>query len=251
MKIGNSSSATPLVRSGAVRASGKLAAAGKSGSAKGADQARAAGDVTSIMGIPTAELTPKVRLALTELMTEAQQLRDEIERLKQRAQHLEQLADQDSLAPILNRRAFVRELSRNSAFAERYAAGGSVLYFDINDMKEINDAFGHAAGDIALKHVANVLLQNVRASDVVGRLGGDEFGVILAQSQGQSADEKAKALAEAIATPVLEHNGNRFQVGVAYGVYTLAQGDKVDAALDAADRAMYAQKRAGQGQRPD
>jgi len=201
-------------------------------------------DITEIMGVPEAELTPKVHQALTRLMAEVQDLRQELERARKRASYLEQLADQDSLAPVLNRRAFVRELSRSTAFAERYGTGGSVLYFDINGMKAINDSLGHAAGDHALKHVADALVASVRASDVVGRLGGDEFGVILVQSEGATAGAKAADLAETISKLPLEWGGKTFSVGVAYGVHTLTAGDKVDEALEAADRAMYAQKRA-------
>ena len=201
-------------------------------------------DIAEIMGVPEAELTPKVRVALTRLMAEVQDLRQDLERARKRVGYLEQLADQDSLAPVLNRRAFIRELSRSTAFAERYGTGGSVLYFDINGMKAINDSLGHAAGDLALKHVADALLGSVRASDVVGRLGGDEFGVILVQSEGAAANAKAAELAEAISKLPLAWDGKTFSVGVAYGVHTLTAGDKVDDALEAADRAMYAQKRA-------
>ncbi|MCH7794025.1 MAG: GGDEF domain-containing protein, partial [Proteobacteria bacterium] len=111
-------------------------------------------DVATIMGVPEAELTPKVRAAIDRLMAEAQSLREELGRARRRVEYLEQLADRDPLAPVLNRRAFVRELTRMIAFAERYGVSGSVLYFDIDGMKRINDTWGHAAGDAALKHVA-------------------------------------------------------------------------------------------------
>ncbi len=204
-------------------------------------------DIATVMGVPEAELTPKVREAIAQLMAEVQTLRQEVDRLKKRTQYLEQLADQDTLAPVLNRRAFVRELSRNAAFAERYGAVVSVLYFDINGMKEVNDLLGHAAGDLALRHVADVLVGNVRASDVVGRLGGDEFGVILAQSDEASAKKKAQILAATIAGDGLEYKGQSFCIGVSYGVHTLSAGDQVDDALEAADKAMYAHKRAAGG----
>jgi diguanylate cyclase (GGDEF)-like protein len=245
MKIRDTGGVSPLTGVGPVQPA--------SGSRPAQEVSRGDGpvDVTSIMGIPEAELTPKVRQAIAELMAEVQHLREEIDRLKKRAEYLEQLADQDSLAPILNRRAFVRELSRNSAFAERYDAEVSVLYFDINGMKEVNDAMGHSAGDVALKHVADSLLNNVRASDVVGRLGGDEFGVILAQSGTGAARQKAAELAEAIAGTDVTYNGQSFRIGVAFGVYTLSAGDRVDEALDAADRNMYEHKRATGSQEED
>ncbi|NIA68474.1 GGDEF domain-containing protein [Pelagibius litoralis] len=195
------------------------------------------------MGIPEAELTPKVRQALQQLMVEVYQLRQDLDEAKQRVGYLEQLADQDTLAPVLNRRAFIRELTRMSAFAERYGAAGSVLYFDVNGMKQINDGHGHAAGDAALKRIAEVLLRNVRASDVVGRLGGDEFGVILAQSDLEVSNAKAESLAQAIAAEEIEWNGGTLSLSAAYGVHPLSAGQKVDEALEAADRAMYVNKR--------
>ncbi len=228
-----------------------VSGSGKVEKAEAATAVRATDDTAAIMGVPEAELTPKVRQALVQLMAEVHSLRAELEQAKKRASHLEQLADQDSIAPVLNRRAFVRELSRHTAFAERYGSAGSVAYFDVNGMKEINDNFGHAAGDVALKHVADTLLRFSRASDLVGRLGGDEFGVILAQSDGEAALEKATSLAGAIETQELDWKQQSFRVQVAYGVHTLSKGDKVDDALDAADRAMYEQKRASAAKREE
>ena len=75
-----------------------------------------------------------------------------------------------------------RELSKVVSFTERYGGGASLNYVDVNELKTINDTYGHAAGDEALLTVAKRLLEQVRETDVVGRLGGDEFGVILAQT---------------------------------------------------------------------
>ncbi len=202
-------------------------------------------DVATVMGIPEAELTPKVRQALQQLMAEVYSLRQEIDEARQRVGYLEQLADQDTLAPVLNRRAFIRELSRMAAFEERYGPAGSVLYFDVNGLKTINDTKGHAAGDAVLKRVSEVLLRDTRASDVVGRLGGDEFGVILAQSGVDMAAAKAAQLADAIAAEEVPWEDEVLQVSVAYGAHVLSGGQRADDALDAADRAMYANKRRG------
>ncbi|MEE8189517.1 MAG: GGDEF domain-containing protein [Kiloniellales bacterium] len=199
-------------------------------------------DVATIMGVPEVELTPKVRGAIDRLMSEVQRLREELGRAKRRIGFLEGLADQDPLAPVLNRRAFVRELARMIAFAERYETPGSVLYFDIDGMKRINDAHGHAAGDAALKRVAEVLLGEVRASDAVGRLGGDEFGVLLAQAGAEMAGAKAASLAAAVTSDPVVRDGAPLDVGVSYGIYTFAGGEAVEDALHAADQAMYAQK---------
>ena len=83
------------------------------------------------------------------------------------------------MLPLLNRRAFVRELTRYISFAGRYNTPASLIYFDLNHLKKTNDTLGHAAGDAVLAHFTEVLTAHVRDSDSVGRLGGDEFGVLL------------------------------------------------------------------------
>ena len=202
-------------------------------------------DVTTIQGIPPSELTPRVRIALDTLMAEVQDLRSALSQAKKRIGYLENLADQDTLAPVLNRRAFVRELARMISFAERYEALGSVLYFDIDGMKAINDRHGHGAGDLVVKHAAEILLARLRGSDLVGRLGGDEFGVILTQADKDAALAKAQDLAHAIQAEPVKWNGEPLNIRVSYGTYTFAGGEAVEDALDRADKAMYAHKRRG------
>ncbi len=201
-------------------------------------------DVMTIAGIPESDLTPKVRQALQMLMHEVQRLREDLRQAQQRVGYLEKLADEDSLVPVANRRAFVRELSRMAAFAERYNTPSSVLYFDINGFKQINDQHGHAAGDAALAHVAILFANNIRESDIVGRLGGDEFGVILAQSDQRNAIEKADSLAGLIVKSPVDWNGVSLTLSVSYGAYTFSGGENAVEALAHADRAMYAQKQA-------
>lgn len=203
---------------------------------------RSIADVTSVVGLDEADLSPAVRASLNVLMQEVDRLRRELERSRKRIEHLERLADEDTLVPLANRRAFVRELSRMVSFAERYGLTGSVLYFDVNNLKRINDEHGHAAGDAALKRIAELLLANVRESDVVGRLGGDEFGVILAQADEATAREKAASLAALIAATPLDWEGKAIPLSVAYGLQPLAGTAGADDALNAADRAMYRHK---------
>jgi diguanylate cyclase (GGDEF)-like protein len=202
-------------------------------------------DTASVMGIPDAEFTPKVRQAIMALLAEVEALRQELKQSKSRISYLERLADQDTLVPVINRRAFVRELSRTMSYARRYGVPCSVLYFDINDMKTINDQYGHAAGDAAIAHVAELLVANVRESDMVGRLGGDELGVILVHSDHKLATDKAAMLAAAVKATPMQYRGNTIAVTVAPGSYQIAADERegADEALDAADRAMYETKR--------
>lgn len=216
----------------------------KSGASKTRKTAVTA-DTASVMGIPEAELTPHVRAAITMLMDEVARLRDELRLTKRRIGDLEELADTDALLPLINRRAFVRELSRMMSYAERYGTPHTLIYFDLNGMKAINDTNGHAAGDAALIHVASILNESTRESDVVGRLGGDEFGVLLAQADEATARVKAEALAERISTEGVPWKGKTLPLTVAFGIHPIRRGQDVDDAIQEADRAMYANKNQG------
>jgi len=202
-----------------------------------------AATTVSIGGIPEAELTPRVRQALLGLMGEVEQLRRQLDEAKSRIGYLERLADEDALMPIANRRAFIRELSRMMAFAERYDSAASVVYFDLNGLKKINDTHGHAAGDAALQHVARVLVESVRTSDVVGRLGGDEFGVLLVQTDHETAIRKAAQLAEAIAARPLLWQGIEIPLSAAYGTHSFRGTENASEAIEAADKEMYERKK--------
>lgn len=202
-------------------------------------------DTASVMGIPEAELTSKVRMAIMTLMEEVARLRDELNGSRGRIEHLERLADQDSLVPVYNRRAFVRELTRAISMTERYGAPSTVIYFDVNNMKHINDTCGHPAGDAALRHVAETLLEQVRDSDIVGRLGGDEFGVILYQIDASVAQDKSGQLAREIGKQPVPFNDDELAISVTYGAYTFSGTEDAGQALAEADKAMYARKHGG------
>lgn len=205
---------------------------------------RSATDTTAVLGIPAHEVTPRVREALLTLMQEVESLRREIERNKDRMAELEKLADSDTLSPVANRRAFVRELSRVMSYAERYQVETSILFVDVNDLKTINDVHGHAAGDTALVHVAEILRANIRGSDMVGRLGGDEYAVILSHASEEQASQKADLLQNKISERPVTHNNIEIAVAAAVGVYTFGPGETPTAVLAAADKRMYARKKA-------
>jgi diguanylate cyclase (GGDEF)-like protein len=208
-------------------------------------------DPVSLLGLADKELTPNVRGALRRLLEEVAALRQELAFTQSRVAELERLADEDALAPISNRRAFLRDLGRAIGYVERYGAACSLLYFDLDGLKAINDTFGHAAGDAALIHVAEVLLAHTRRSDVVGRLGGDEFGVLLTRADEAAASSKAQRLSDAVALTRLSWKGEIIPISVAFGAHRLVAGEEPQMALAAADRAMYGQKRDRGRARPE
>ena len=189
-----------------------------------------------------ADNDPKPDDRFNSLLSEIRRLHAESERLRGRIQELEDLADTDAFLPIFNRRAFERELEREIALADRHRTPLSVVFIDLNGFKQINDRFSHAAGDAVLMNVADILRHSVRDTDVVGRLGGDEFGVILHRSAYDDAAAKAERLAHAIAGQPIVFEGNHCEVGAAAGVCAWRKGESAPEILARADAAMYANK---------
>ena len=203
----------------------------------------------SVLGIPHAELTPRVRDALVTLMQEVESLRKELERTQERLAEMERLADTDSLSPVANRRAFVRELSRVMSYAERYKVETSILFFDVDGLKAVNDTHGHAAGDAVLQHIADILRAQVRTSDIVGRLGGDEFAAILTHANEAQATMKAEQLQSIIASTPVVFGDIQIKTGASVGVYTFGPGETPTNVLAEADKKMYDQKKARKANR--
>ncbi len=203
---------------------------------------QAAEDSIEVLGVPGAELTPRVRSALISLLEEVNSLRRELDEARERLGELEQLADRDPLLNILNRRAFARELNRALAMIDRYDARASLVFVDLNDLKKINDAKGHGAGDAALDHVARMLQDNVRQTDSVGRLGGDEFGVLLLQTDQAQAEKKAAELAVKVDSAPVEWKGESFAARISWGAVEIKKGFSAEQAMEHADSAMYQSK---------
>jgi diguanylate cyclase (GGDEF)-like protein len=155
---------------------------------------------------------------------------------------LQASADTDFLLGIPNRRGFERELNRAIAYIQRYRAGGALIVLDVDRLKPINDAFGHAAGDQVLKAIVSVLLRQVRSSDVIGRLGGDEFALLLWNLSETDAKAKAAALEQAIDQLTFVFRGRKVTAGASAGVAILDSHAEAGTALEQADSAMYVRK---------
>jgi diguanylate cyclase (GGDEF)-like protein/PAS domain S-box-containing protein len=172
-------------------------------------------------------------------------------------QELELLSRSDPLTGVFNRRRFDEALETQLAYARRYGRGGALLIADLDRFKQINDEFGHAAGDEALRAVARVLAANLRQTDtlardaggLVARLGGDEFALLLPEVDASAAESVAERLVEALAAERLEIDGRELRLGISVGVATFDENGCPPAKdlLAAADRAMYVVKAAGGG----
>jgi len=189
-----------------------------------------------------AESSPASAKEPETLAREVERLRAEVRALTERLAEAERLADRDTLTPLLNRRAFMVEVQRAIAVARRHRTPASVIYFDMDGFKGVNDRFGHAAGDAALIAVAERLLGDVRESDVVGRLGGDEFAVLLLHADREAAEHKARSLAALMAGSPVSFQGATFPISMTYGVREIQGADSPEQALAEADATMYLRK---------
>jgi diguanylate cyclase (GGDEF)-like protein len=169
-------------------------------------------------------------------------LKTQLTRALARIDELQASADTDFLLGIPNRRGFERELHRAIAYIKRYHASGALIVLDVDRLKPINDAFGHAAGDRVLKAIVKTLLGHVRSSDVIGRLGGDEFALLLWNLSETDAKAKAAALEEAIDRLTFVFRGRSITAGASAGVAILGAHAELGRALEEADSAMYVRK---------
>jgi diguanylate cyclase (GGDEF)-like protein len=178
------------------------------------------------------------------LVDEISSLRGKVAQLQERVEQLDRLAHQDSLINLPNRRGFMRELERLIARVGRYGDKAAMLFVDLDGLKMINDTFGHRAGDEALIQVADLLSKGIRRSDVVARIGGDEFGILLEKANEESAHETATRLVDMICGSELVHDGDALPLSVAIGVGTINADDTPETVIARADEEMYRRKAA-------
>jgi diguanylate cyclase (GGDEF)-like protein len=193
----------------------------------------------NLHGIPQSQMTPEVKSVIDDLMAQIIKLNSEQVKLRSALRRAESLADTDSLSGVFNNRAFLREMGRVMAFGQRYDIPTSLLYFDLNGFKGINDTYGHAAGDAIIKGFSKCLQDNVRESDIVGRVGGDEFAVLLAHANYADAKHKAAQLKNAISALKIIYGDKLLTTNSTIGVYAISKNDTPQSAIKAADNIMY------------
>jgi diguanylate cyclase (GGDEF)-like protein len=189
-----------------------------------------------------AQIASAPRPAASDAKSTIRRLKAQLAEAQARIGELQASADTDFLLDILNRRGFERELNRSIAYIKRYHASGALIVLDVDRLKPINDAFGHASGDQVLKAIVTTVLSQVRASDVVGRLGGDEFAVLLWNLSETDAKAKAASLEEAIDRLTFVFRGRNVTAGISAGVAILGPHAEAGRALEEADSAMYVRK---------
>jgi diguanylate cyclase (GGDEF)-like protein len=178
------------------------------------------------------------------LAAQVERLEQELAAARKQVVALQARADIDPLTDLPNRRAFERELVRSLAYVKRHAASAALLYLDLDDFKHINDRHGHSAGDAMLRAVTKVLGRYVRESDIVARIGGDEFALLLWGCDEANAVAKALTLEAAVDRTSATHEGAALTVAASVGAALLLPLDQPGETMERADRAMYARKAA-------
>lgn len=173
-------------------------------------------------------------------------VRGALERAEKTEAELRYLADHDSLTELLNRRRFRAELDQYVSFAARYGGRGAAMVIDIDGLKEVNDRLGHQAGDQLIRRVADILRERVRATDIVARLSGDEFAVLMPQADTDGALQLGEDLRAQVAEGMprgSEVDAASISVGIA--MFGGQDSAGAEAVLAAADQAMYQAKAEG------
>lgn len=166
-------------------------------------------------------------------------LKAKIAELEAQVHELELLAHLDPLVELPNRRSIFRDLERLIASLDRHGRQAAIIFVDVDDLKKINDRYGHPVGDLALIQIAQTLARTVRKTDVVGRLSGDEFVLLLPDADELGAWNMALRVAEAIMASPLCVGDVQINLSVAVGVSTVSTGDHPRDVISRADKAMY------------
>jgi diguanylate cyclase (GGDEF)-like protein len=169
----------------------------------------------------------------------AMQFKDDISKLRR-------LADTDYLTELMNRRAFLAAADDAMEFAHRYKRGLATLMIDIDHFKAINDAHGHATGDVVIKKIAEIVSGNIKSTDRAARFGGEEFVVLLREVDQAVAQRLADRIRTTIEMAIIGDKETRLSATVSIGIAIIADGDRdVQDMIERADQGLYVAKNTG------
>jgi diguanylate cyclase (GGDEF)-like protein len=183
-------------------------------------------------------LVRTLRLGLHQIMTAATEAYHQ-----QSSAELDRLAHTDGLTGLRNRRFLDQELTRHVELYKRYRHPFALLMLDFDNLKWVNDTFGHAAGDSALKHLANIMQMNVRDVDIPCRFGGDEFVILMPEADKSAVSSVGNRISESVKKTRFKMGRSFASLQVSYGVSACPEdGVEVEALLQEADAGLYRAK---------
>ena len=184
---------------------------------------------------PSKAVQQIAKIAHTLVAEISSHLRDQDRRIAE----LEHLATTDPLTRVMNRRGFEDRLAHELQVARRHGVGGVLIFVDLDGFKPINDTLGHAAGDQVLVAVANLLKGHIRNTDYLGRMGGDEFAILLPRSNKRNGLRRAEELDRKLNNAYAAWNGEQIPIRASCGVHMYSAKAEMAQLLEAADEAMY------------
>ena len=184
------------------------------------------------------EITTTLQFALLA-MEEAEK---RIKRQEIRIKHLESLSVTDELTQLLNRRGFLQQFQYSLSISRRSNTGGSLMVLDLDKFKQINDTYGHSAGDDVLQNVGFSISKVVRESDIVGRIGGDEFSILMPGASPVTVKKRISQIHSAISDIKFPWNYKNITIRGSIGRYDYQSQENEQEILNLADTNMYEQK---------
>jgi len=173
------------------------------------------------------------------------QVNTSTQELKQEKLRAEQEARTDVLTGLPNRRYFFEQLARDIAYAERNGIPLTLISLDIDFFKDINDKYGHGAGDEALRHVSKIFKKYTRSGEIAARIGGEEFAMACLNARSDEALFLAERIRKETAATAIQYRDKSFTLTLSGGIATMAEGESIDQLLRNADMALYTAKRSG------
>ncbi len=162
-----------------------------------------------------------------------------------RARQLDKLASRDGLTGLLKHSLVKAEVQKEHARSRRLGISSVVAMLDLDHFKQVNDRFGHRAGDMVIKGLANLLRHRLRKSDILGRYGGEEFLVVLPDCKPDDARRALQSICDQLAQIVFKGGTAEFSVTLSAGAAVLGEYDRYEAAIESADQALYRRKQSG------
>lgn len=181
-------------------------------------------------------------LEIIELRWRCHALQQENDALRAAMKELERVAERDTLTPLYNRRHFLASIKKRLLELDVGAERGAVVFMDVNQLKAINDRYGHAAGDSALVEIAARVNSHIHSGEVAARIGGDEFGLILDVADLVGAERRVNEIRSTLQSSKAEFEGVEISLSACFGTAMLRGGESGVSILALADREMYSAK---------
>jgi diguanylate cyclase len=182
---------------------------------------------------------------LTAMSSRISDIKKEADEIKKRAEAIENESLRDNLTGLFNRKAYDQKMMETLANLGRYDIPSSLLICDIDDFKKINDTFGHKVGDLALKKLATLLKEKLRVNDFISRYGGEEFAIILPNTDLSGAARAGEGVIAYINKSVFSYKDRKIPVTVSIGISLFKKSDDASTVFERADSALYLAKKSG------